>query len=137
MGIIDLLDKKYRRLQARREYIWQEEEGEEGMDISPSEWYLISRIYDEGKKISEIGKGSNSSRQAIHKNLQGMKKKGLIKIENVPENRKEKMAILTPLGRLYYEKDQLIKKRLEEEIGEVMGLEKIHYLEEILRSTWE
>ena len=104
--------------------------------ISNSEWYIMARIYKKQPSISYVTKNVEISRQAIHKFFQKLSEKGLVEIQNVENNKKEKCIQLTALGEECYEKNAALKAQLENKIAEKIGMEQVTILKDILKLEW-
>ena len=86
--------------------------------------------------ISYVSKHVDISRQATHKFIKRLESKGLVKISNLENNKKDKCIQLTKLGEECYEKNESLKAGLEKKIADKIGLEKFGVLKEILKSDW-
>ena len=104
--------------------------------ISNSEWFIMARIYKKQPTISYVSKHVDISRQATHKFIKRLESKGLVKISNLENNKKDKCIQLTKLGEECYEKNESLKAGLEKKIANKIGLEKFGVLKEILKSDW-
>ena len=105
--------------------------------ISNSEWFIIARIYKKNPTISYINKQVNITRQATHKFIRSLESKGLVEVNQVEHNKKEKCIRLTTLGEACYEKNESLKVGLEKKIADQIGREKLDIFKEILRLDWE
>lgn len=104
--------------------------------ISNSEWFIIARIYKKNPTISSINKQVNITRQATHKFIRSMESKGLVEVNQVAHNKKEKSIRLTTLGEACYEKNESLKAGLEKKIADQIDSEKLDVFKEILKLDW-
>lgn len=104
--------------------------------ISNSEWFIIARIYKKNPTISSINKQVNITRQATHKFIRSMESKGLVEVNQVAHNKKEKSIRLTTLGEACYEKNESLKAGLEKKIADQIDREKLDVFKEILKLDW-
>lgn len=104
--------------------------------ISNSEWFIIARIYNKNPTISSINKQVNITRQATHKFIRSLESKGLVEVNQVTHNKKEKCIRLTTLGEACYEKNESLKAGLEKKIANQIDREKLDVFKEILKLDW-
>lgn len=131
---IDLLSERHNLIREKLETTWN---NLSHIHISNTEWYILSKIYQNNRPpISSITKHINITRQAIHKQVKNLEEKGLIEIENVDYNKKEKCLSFTPLGEECYKKYEILKMELEAEIAEKIGRDQLEIFKKILRKNW-
>jgi DNA-binding MarR family transcriptional regulator len=133
LDLIDLLSERHSLVRKISETSWN---NQSEIHISNSEWYIMARIYKRKPNISYITKNVEISRQAIHKFINKLAEKGLVQVENVENNKKEKCIQLTALGEECYEKNEAMKAQLENKIAEKIGAEQVSTLKEILKLDW-
>lgn len=133
LDLIDLLSERHSLVRKISETSWN---NQSEIHISNSEWYIMARIYKKKPNISYITKNVEISRQAIHKFINKLAEKGLVQVENVENNKKEKCIQLTALGEECYEKNEALKAQLENKIAEKIGAEQVSTLKEILKLDW-
>ncbi|OCA89288.1 MarR family transcriptional regulator [Bacillus sp. FJAT-27225] len=133
LDLIDLLSERHGLVRAIAEKSWNDNSD---IYISNSEWYIMSRIYKKHPTISYVSKNVSISRQATHKFIKNLEAKGLVEVNNVVNNKKEKSIKLTNLGEECYEKNEELKSKLEEEIANQIGSDKLRLLKEILKMDW-
>jgi DNA-binding MarR family transcriptional regulator len=135
LDLIDLISERHVQLRSITEKLWN---NNSKIYISNSEWFIIARIYEKIQPtISYVSKHVDISRQATHKFIKQLEEKGLVKIKNVENNKKEKCIQLTSLGEECYEKNETLKATLEEKIAAKIGAEQLSFLKEILKLDWE
>ncbi|SDH48452.1 DNA-binding transcriptional regulator, MarR family [Planococcus glaciei] len=133
LDLIDLLSERHSLVRGISEKAWN---SQSDIYISNSEWYIMARIYKKQPTISHINKTVEISRQAIHKFIKNLEAKGLVEINNVENNKKEKWLQLTALGEECYEKNEALKAGLEKRIVDAIGLEQVKALKDILKLDW-
>ncbi|MFD1708811.1 MarR family winged helix-turn-helix transcriptional regulator [Siminovitchia sediminis] len=134
LDLIDLLSERHNLVRKVAERAWNEQSD---IYISNSEWYIMARIYKKRPTISDVTKNVEITRQAIHKFIKNMAAKGLVDIQNVENNKKEKCVQLTALGEECYERNMELKAQLEAEIAETIGIDRVTTLKSILKSDWK
>jgi DNA-binding MarR family transcriptional regulator len=96
----------------------------------------MARVYKRQPSVAYVTKNVDISRQALHKFIKKLTEKGLVETKNVENNKKEKSIHLTALGEECYEKNEVLKTQLENEIAEKIGIEKVNILKDILKVDW-
>ncbi|MBT2699155.1 MarR family winged helix-turn-helix transcriptional regulator [Neobacillus sp. C211] len=134
LDLIDLLSERHSLVRSISEKAWNDQSE---IYISNSEWYIMARIYKKQPSISYVTKNVEISRQAIHKFIQKLSERGLVEINNVENNKKEKCIQLTALGEECYEKNEALKAKLENKIAEKIGTEQVSILKGILKLDWK
>jgi DNA-binding MarR family transcriptional regulator len=131
--LIDLLSERHSLVRRITEKAWNDQSE---IPISNSEWYIMARIYKKQPTISYVNKNVDISRQAIHKFIKNLSAKGLVEINDVTNNKKEKWVQLTALGEECYEKNKALKAQLETEIAEKIGMDQVTILKNLLKIEW-
>ena len=133
LDLIDLLSERHNLVRRIAEKTWNHQSE---IYISNSEWYIMARIYKKRPAISYVTKNVEISRQAIHKFIKNLSAKGLVEIQNVENNKKEKCIQLTALGEECYEKNEALKAQLENKIAANIGIEQVKILKDLLKLDW-
>ncbi len=131
--LIDLVSERHSLLRRITEKAWNVQSE---IPISNSEWYIMARIYKKQPTISYVNKNVDISRQAIHKFIKNLSAKGLVEVNDVVNNKKEKWVQLTALGQECYEKNKALKAQLETQIAEKIGVDQITLLKNLLQTEW-
>lgn len=133
LDLVDLLSERHSLVRKILERAWNDQSE---IYISNSEWYIMARIYKKQPTISHVTKNVEISRQAIHKFIKNLSAKGLVEINNVENNKKEKCIQLTALGEECYEKNEALKAKLENKIAEKIGALQVKILKDLLKLEW-
>jgi len=131
--LLDNISNKYLQLRRTIEQMWNDSYN---ITITNSEWQILSLIYGKKPTIAEITKKVNISRQATHKNIKLLDSKGLITINKVEHNNKNKYLELTSLGESCYLDSRLMKASIEKDIVDKIGPENAAILKNILQMDW-
>lgn len=71
-----------------------------GRDLTPEEWGLLNRLWEhDGRRQAELAEATFRDRTTVTRLLDGMVKKGLVRRETDPSDRRAVQAWLTPEGR--------------------------------------
>ena len=133
LDLIDLLSEHHILLRRITEKLWNDSSD---IYISNSEWFIIARIYQKQPTISYVSKQVEISRQATHKLIKSLESKGLVVVENVENNKKDKCIKLTVLGEECYVKNESLKATIEKKIADHIGIEQLILLKDILKADW-
>lgn len=134
LEVIGLLSERHAVLHRLVEEKWNEKNT---LYISNSEWYILKRIYKKQPTISEVTKSVDISRQATHKFIKRLQEKGLVEVRNVENSKKHKAIRMTEFGEECYEKNELIKAEIEEQLIDTIGEEQVTTLKNILKLDWK
>ncbi|RKQ13628.1 MarR family transcriptional regulator [Oceanobacillus bengalensis] len=133
LDLIDVLSERHLELRKITEKLWNDSSD---IYLSNSEWFIIARIYKKQPTIAHVSKQVDISRQATHKFIRNLESKGLVEINNMENNKKNKSIRLTKLGEECYEKNELLKANLERKIANKIGPSQLIALKDILKLDW-
>lgn len=133
LDLFDALSERHHQIRSISEKLWNDSNN---IYLSNSEWFILSRIYQKQPTISYVSKHVDISRQATHKFIKKLESKGLVEINSMENNKKDKCLKLTKLGEECYEQNELLKANIEKTIIDSIGEEKVNLLKEILKSDW-
>jgi len=132
-NIIDLIFEKQLRLSKLKQDKWNSKNSEQ---LTNTEWSILALLYGKLPTISEVAQQLGITRQATHKTMKALDAKGLIVVNPVENNHRNKCIKLTPLGEEIYHENQKIKNEMEKEIGQKIGQDKLYLLKELLKGDW-
>lgn len=133
LDFIDSLSERHQQLRKITEQLWNDSSE---IYLSNSEWFIMARIYRHNPTIAYVSKNVDISRQATHKFIKQLEKKGLLEISNVEHNKKDKCLRLTKLGEECYEKNEALKANIEKQLADKIGSENLTVLKKILKMDW-
>lgn len=133
LDLIDSLSERHHQIRKVIEDLWN---NNSDIPLSNSEWFIMARIYKKQPTIAHVSKSVDITRQATHKLIKKLEAKGLVEINNVENNKKVKSIRLTTLGEECYEKNEQLKKTIQEKISYHIGTEKLNMLKELLQMDW-
>lgn len=135
LNIIDLFSERHFQLRKIAEKLWNDHSK---IYLSNSEWFILARVYQKQQPtISFVSKQVDISRQATHKFIKSLEEKGLVEINNVANNKKEKCLKLTQLGKECYEENESLKAEIENKLADKIGTERVELLKDILKADWK
>jgi DNA-binding MarR family transcriptional regulator len=131
LNIIDLISEKHIILRREVEDRWEANEED---DISHTEAFLLAKISMGKISIAEVARQANISRQAMFKCAKKLEARGYLKF--VINESNNKYTELTDKGKDYCKKSQELKEKLEKEISDILGKEKVEMLKTLLNKNW-
>jgi DNA-binding MarR family transcriptional regulator len=90
-------------------------------------------LEDEGITAVEIAKKVNVSKQAMSKLIQELIEKGFVRAVKHPLDHRATLIRSTESGKKFLEVLMIVRKKVENEISQVIGVEKLNQLHLILR----
>lgn len=133
LNLIDLLSERHIAARRIAEQAWDKESE---IQISNSEWTIMAHIYKQQPTIASVTKNLDITRQATHKFVKNLAAKGLVEVQNVENNKKDKCIRLTAIGEVCYEKHEVLKKQLERQIADKIGADQLKILKDVLKADW-
>ena len=98
----------------------------------------VATLLNNGQdNIPQLSKTLGISRQATHKAVSKLAKKGFIEMQDHTSNKKVKVIVLTPLGEQAFEERKKILQDIEDKISEKIGQKEMTVLKEILMQEWD
>lgn len=134
LDLFDVLSERHGIVRTHIEKMWNDTHD---IHISSSEWYIMAKIYKHKRNIAYITQHVTISRQAVHKFVKQLKQKGLVDIQDVDGNKKEKSIQLTALGESCFLESKQHKKIIEEQLNTAIGKENVDKLRDILKMDWD
>lgn len=134
LDLVILISERYAMLKKKCEAAWNERSE---MDVSASEWYLLSHVVKNPSSVSGIARLIDITRQAAHKGLKSLELKGLVKILDMPENKRDKQVMLTPTGERCYAEYEAVIAVIEGQIADTLGPSNLLQLKTLLEAAWD
>lgn len=97
-------------------------------NVRPSDVRVFVRALRSTYTISEIARELQITRQAAQSSVQRLIKLQVIALKTLPNNRRDKVVIITPKGQLASRTATLQVGKLENEFAEMIGREKLEEL---------
>ncbi|MBU4317632.1 MAG: winged helix DNA-binding protein [Proteobacteria bacterium] len=86
--------------------------------------------------ISSLAKWLDISRQAVQKTVSSLVKHGMLKLVESPSNRSAKEIEMTEKGKKLWSEIKGIRLKMESDLSNKIGPERLALLQEILRENW-
>lgn len=133
LNLIDLISEKHKKLRKEVMKLWDEKHSEY---ISDSEAHMLGTINIREMTVAEVARKMNISRQGAHKCAKKLIDNGYIMLKSVEGNNRDKLIVLTEKGEEYCTEMLVLKKQVEEEIINKLGIKNIEFLKDFLRKDW-
>ena len=111
--LLDLLGEKHNLLRHLFDEAWSKEHE---VALSATEWLILSKLIQKPLAIAQVTKALSITRQATHKSIRSLEKKGFIEIYPCAENLRVKMAKPTIEGTAIYTGGKKAKQTLERKL---------------------
>ena len=131
LNIIDLISEKHIALRREVEERWSKG-GEE--EVTHTEAMLLAKINMGRISLAEVARQANISRQAMHKCAKKLEDKGYLKF--IASESNQTYTELTEKGVLYCKKSDELKKKIENEISEIIRYENVKIIKDLLKEEW-
>jgi DNA-binding MarR family transcriptional regulator len=86
--------------------------------------------------ISRLAKWLDISRQAVQKTVSSLVAHGMLSLVESSRNRSAKEIEMTGKGRALWEEIKDIRQKMENDLAEKIGADRLKVLKEILRQNW-
>ena len=105
--------------------------------ITPAQSRLLAHMGGKPCSMSELARRLAISRQAVHKTVAELARRGILEIRDDPERRNAKLVVYTERGRQVNRAGAQIIERLEERIAGRIGRERLAELKALLDAAWD
>lgn len=107
-----------------------------GPTVTHSQSMVILTVGEGIRRPVAIADRLGISRQAVHQCLQELVKLGLIALKEDPQDRRAKIASLSPMGAPIHAEALRILRQLEDELARRIGSEHVELLRAALEQDW-
>ncbi|ARG97083.1 MarR family winged helix-turn-helix transcriptional regulator [Legionella micdadei] len=128
-----LLQEKLWKLEER---LANEREKSSYQHLTGAQSRILATLRGENLTISEVGRRLGISRQAVHKIVSQLVNEGILSLEPMPENNRDKIIVFTEKGVVLKETAKKALKKLDDEVKEKLGDKDFELLKEILSKPW-
>jgi DNA-binding MarR family transcriptional regulator len=105
-------------------------------EFSRADGMVLANITLGFNRPSDIARQLGVSRQAIHRQIQQMKEKGIVTLVDDPSDGRIKLVVVTDLARKMNEDGIVAMTLLWEELGRRLGVDHLEKAAEVLVSDW-
>ena len=105
--------------------------------ITPAHSRLLALMGGKPMSMAELARRLAISRQAVHKTVTELARRGILEIRDDPERRNAKQVVYTERGRQVNRAGAQIIERVEERIAARIGRERLDALKAMLAQAWD
>ncbi|MGW0737031.1 MarR family winged helix-turn-helix transcriptional regulator [Streptomyces sp. NPDC002851] len=104
--------------------------------VSPTQAQLFAVLDDQGTTVSELARRMGVTRQTAHQAVHGLVAAGLLEQVPDPASARQRLIRRTPDGEAAHGQAGLILERLEVQLAERIGRDKVDALRTTLEAPW-
>ena len=104
--------------------------------ITPAQSRLLATMAGKPTSMAELARRLAISRQAVHKTVAELARRGILEIRDDPERRNAKLIVYTERGRQVNRAGAAIIDRVEDRIAARIGRERLETLKTLLSEDW-
>ena len=105
--------------------------------ITPAQSRLLVHMGGKPMNMAEIARRLAISRQAVHKTVGELARRGILEVTDDPQRGNSKLVRYTDKGRLLNRAGAQIIQRIEDDIGARLGPARVKELKRLLSEPWE
>jgi DNA-binding MarR family transcriptional regulator len=105
--------------------------------ITPAQSRLLAHMAGKPASMAELARRLAISRQAVHKTVAELARRGILEIREDPERRNARLVVYTERGRQVNRAGAQIIERIEERIAQRVGRERLAELKSLLEAGWD
>jgi DNA-binding MarR family transcriptional regulator len=105
--------------------------------VTPAQSRLLAHMGGKPMSMAELARRLAISRQAVHKTVTELARRGILEVRQDPERRNSKLVVYTDKGRQLNRAGAQIIERLEERVARAIGQEDLARLKALLAASWE
>ena len=98
---------------------------------------LLATMAGKPTSMAELARRLAISRQAVHKTVAELARRGILEIRDDPERRNAKLIVYTERGRQVNRAGAAIIERVEERIASRIGKSRLEELKALLAEDWD
>jgi len=105
--------------------------------ITPAQSRLLAHMGGRPMPMPELARRLAISRQAVHKTVTELARRGILEIRDDPDRRNAKLVVYTERGRQVNRAGAAIIERVEERIASRLGRARLDELKALLAAEWD
>jgi DNA-binding MarR family transcriptional regulator len=105
--------------------------------ITPAQSRLLAHMGGKPTSMSELARRLAISRQAVHKTVAELARRGILEIREDPERGNSKLVVYTERGRQVNRAGGQIIERIEDRVAARIGRERLDELKALLAADWD
>lgn len=96
---------------------------------------LIAAMKGQNRKIADLARKLDISRQAAHQTVHKLIARGIVRLEDVPENKREKLVVITAFGHETLALTAQHFQIIERQVAANIGADNYHLLKQLLTNN--
>lgn len=105
--------------------------------LTPGQARLLARMGGKPTSMAELARRLAISRQAVHKSVSELARRGILEVREDPERGNSKLVVYTDKGRQVNRSGAQIIDRLEQRIAQRIGAAGLAELKTLLAAAWD
>ena len=105
--------------------------------ITPAQSRLLMHMAGRPASMSELARRLAISRQAVHKTVAELVRRGILEVRTDPERRNQRLVVYTAKGKQVNRSGVRIIESIEQRIAKRLGRDKLETLRELLAADWD
>jgi DNA-binding MarR family transcriptional regulator len=105
--------------------------------VTPAQSRLLAHMGGKPMSMAELARRLAISRQAVHKTVTELARRGVLDVRDDPERGNSKLVVYTEKGRQLNRAGAQIIERLEERVARAIGHDGLRTLKDLLSREWD
>ncbi len=105
--------------------------------ITPAQSRLLAHMGGQPMRMSELARRLAISRQAVHKTVTELSRRGILELRDDPDKPRSKLVVYTEKGRQLNRAGAHIIQQVEQRIGARIGTARLAELKALLGHDWD
>ncbi len=105
--------------------------------LSPAQSRLLAHMAGRPMRMSELARRLAISRQAVHKTVAELARRGILELVEDPQRRNSKLVTYTETGRQLNRAGARMIERVEDRIAGKIGRPGLEQLKQLLAANWD
>lgn len=105
--------------------------------ITPAQSRLLAHMAGKPASMAELARRLAISRQAVHKTVAELVRRGILEVRDDPERRNAKIVVYTEKGRQVNRAGARIIEQIEQRLAQRLGADRLEMLRELLAEDWD
>ncbi len=105
-------------------------------NITPAQTRLLAQMAGKPTSMAELARRLGVSRQAVHKTVSELERRGILSIEDDPMRGNARKIVYTELGREVNREGAKIIQSIEHQLAQRLGAKQVEQLKSLLTVGW-
>jgi DNA-binding MarR family transcriptional regulator len=104
--------------------------------ITPAQTRLLAQMAGKPTSMAELARRLGVSRQAVHKTVSDLERRGILKVEIDPARGNASKVVYTELGREVNREGAKLIQQIEQTLAQRLGAQQVADLKQLLTKGW-